>query len=81
MYPTCGVCDRERETGLHVYAEGVGTVHFRVKEQKSPGESLRWFSEKFYLRYLYDENKLKYEELKTTPDPMGRAGQQPPDNG
>ncbi len=79
--PTCELCDRGRETSYHIYAECGETVHFRSREQKTPGEILRWFSEKFYLMHLYNNNKLTYEELKTTPDPMGRAGQQPPDNG
>ncbi len=40
-------------------------MHFRNREQKTPGEILRWFSEKFYLIHLYNNNKLTYEELKT----------------
>ncbi len=79
--PTCGLCHREKETSHHIYSNCCETVHFRVKEQKSPGEILRWFSGKFYLMHLYDNNKLKYEDLKTPSIPRGRRGQQPPDNG
>ncbi len=80
--PTCGLCNRGKETSHHIYAECSETVHFRAREQKSPGEILRWFSGKFYLMHLYDNNKLKYEEIKTlSQDPRGREGQQPPDNG
>ncbi len=79
--PTCGLCNRAKETSYHIYAECSETVHFRVKEQKTPGEILRWFSEKFYLKHLYDNNKLEYEELKTMSDHQGREGQIPPDNG
>ncbi len=67
---------------MDIDANALGqTLGFRSREQKTPGEILRWFSEKFYLMHLYNNNKLTYEEIKTTPDPMGRAGQQPPDNG
>ncbi len=79
--PTCGLCDREKETSYHIYAECSETVHFRSREQKTPGEILRWFSEKFYLMHLYDNNKLEYEELKTMSAHRGREGQTPPDNG
>ncbi len=80
--PTCGLCDREKETSYHIYAECSETVHFRSREQKSPGEILRWFTEKFYLMHLYNNNILEYEETKfTTINSRGREGQQPPDNG
>ena len=80
--PICGLCNRDRETSYHIYAECSETVHYRAREQKSPGEILRWFSEKYYLMHLYDENKVEYDELKTlTQHPEGRDGQQPPDNG
>ncbi len=79
--PTCGLCDRERETSCHIYAEWSKTVHFRAREQKKLGGILRWFWEKFYLMHLYDNNKHEYEELKTMSDHRGREGQMPPDNG
>ncbi len=78
---TCSLCHRGKETSHHIYSECSETVHFRVREQKSPGEILRWFSGKFYLMHLYDTNKLKYEELKTLSNPRGHEGQQLPDNG
>ncbi len=79
--PTCGLCDRGKETSFHIYAECSETVHFRSREQKTPGGILRWFSEKFYLMHLCNNNKLMYEELNTPSDLGGRRGQQPPDNG
>ncbi len=56
-------------------------MHFRAREQKTPEEILRWFSEKFYLMHLYDNNKLEYEEVKAMSDHRRREGQAPPDNG
>ena len=80
--PVCGLCDTGRETSFHIYAECNETVHFRAREQKSPGEILRWFSEKHFLMHLYDTNRLDYEELKLrSQHPGGREGQRPPDNG
>ncbi len=71
---TCGLCDRDRETSFHIYAKCSETVHFRSREQKTPGGILRWFSERFYIMHLCNNNKLIYEELKTPSDPRGRAG-------
>ncbi len=39
--PICGLCDREKETSYHIYAECSETVQFRSREQKTPGEILR----------------------------------------
>ncbi len=66
----------------HIYGEYMETVHFRPREQQTPGEVLRFFMAHYYLMYYYDENKRKYKQIKAlSTGPIGRAGQQPPDNG
>ncbi len=78
---TCGLCDREKETSYHIYAECSEMVLFRARKQKTLGEILRWFSDKSYLMHLYDTNKLEYEELKTMSAHRGHEGQTLPDIG
>ncbi len=74
--PFCNLCKDEIETSSHLFDGYQETAHFRVQERESPRAIPKYFTEKFFLQELYQENIDKY--IKLNP---GREGQGPPDNG